>query len=298
MSKDQKDFAAALEARAGEVNAAMATVIAAQTDIQDRLYRAMKYALEGPGKRLRGAMVLWSRELAGGGSHQDALVAAVAIEMVHCYSLVHDDLPAMDDDELRRGRPTCHIAFDEATAILTGDALLTLAFELLASRIEDAGRAVRVVTELARAAGPVGMVGGQMADLEGEGAEGSVEALEYIHTAKTARMFSAACRMGAICGGADERMVAALGEYGLKTGLGFQIRDDILDVSASSEDIGKTAGKDVEQGKMTYPAVVGLEQSKAILNRLAAEAVDSLAAFGPRADVLRTLAKVLTERKK
>jgi geranylgeranyl diphosphate synthase, type II len=211
---------------------------------------------------------------------------------------VHDDLPAMDDDGLRRGRPTCHVAFDEATAILTGDALLTLAFELLAVRVKDAGRAVRLVAELAQAAGPAGMIAGQMADLEGERAEGSVEMLEYIHTNKTARMFRGACRMGAICGGADARSVEAAGEYGLKTGLGFQIRDDILDVSGSSEDIGKTAGKDVQQGKMTYPAVVGMERSVGILKRLADEAVMALDGFDHEADILRTLAVVLTERKK
>jgi geranylgeranyl diphosphate synthase, type II len=289
---------AALQVRASQVDSAMAAMLASQAGIQNRLFRAMKYTLEGPGKRLRGAMVLWCSELAGGGSVDDALTAAVAIEMVHCYSLVHDDLPAMDDDELRRGRPTCHIAFDEATAIMTGDALLTLAFELLATRVKDAVLAARLIAELARAAGPAGMIAGQMADLEGEGIEGSVEMLEYIHLNKTARMFAASCRMGGICGGADEKMVEALGEYGLKTGLGFQIRDDILDVSSCSADIGKTAGKDAEQGKMTYPAVVGMQESTAILNRLADEAASALAGFGPRAETLRKLTVVLTERKK
>jgi geranylgeranyl diphosphate synthase, type II len=297
-AEDRKDFAKALQSQAEQVNAAMARMLAAQEGIQDRLFRAMKYTLDGPGKRLRGALVLWCNELAGGADTDDALTAAVAIEMVHCYSLVHDDLPAMDDDDLRRGRPTCHIAFDEATAVLTGDALLTLAFELLASRVKDAGKAVGLIAELSRAAGPAGMIAGQMADLEGEGAEGSVAMLEYIHTNKTARMFRAACVMGGICAGAKEKTLAALAEYGLKIGLGFQIQDDILDVSASSEDIGKTAGKDAEQGKMTYPAVVGMDESARILERLAADAVTALEGFGPEADVLRKLAVVLNERRK
>jgi geranylgeranyl pyrophosphate synthase len=292
------EFAIALEAKAALTNSAMAEMLGRQEGIHEQLGRAMKYTLEGPGKRLRAAMLLWCCEATGGAASGDAVNAAVAIEMVHCYSLVHDDLPAMDDDDLRRGRPTCHVAFDEATAILTGDALLTLAFEILARCVADAGRAVRLITELAEAAGPAGMIAGQMADMEGEKVKGSVEMLERIHTNKTAKMFRAACRMGAICGGASEKMVDAVGRYGLATGLGFQIRDDILDVSGSKEDIGKTAGKDAEQGKMTYPAVVGMHESEAILNKLAKEAVEELNGFGDEADMLRMLAVVLTERKK
>jgi geranylgeranyl diphosphate synthase type II len=283
---------------AAQTNAAMARMLLDQKGAPQRLAQAMKYALEGPGKRLRAAMTLWCCEIAGGKVNDNAVVCAVAIEMVHCYSLVHDDLPAMDDDDLRRGRPTCHVIFDEATAILTGDALLTLAFELLAKRVGDPKMAARLIAELAEAAGPAGMIGGQMADMEAEGAEGSVETLEYIHTNKTAKMFRAACRMGAICGGAGNDIVEALGMYGLKTGLGFQIRDDILDVSESSHDIGKTAGKDAEQGKMTYPRVVGLTDSEAILNDLTSQAVNELKGFGKQADILRTLAVALTERKK
>ena len=280
------------------MNAAIAEMLLDCGGVHARLAQAMKYVLEGPGKRLRAAMVLWCSELVAGSADNDALTAAVAIEMVHCYSLVHDDLPAMDDDDLRRGRPTCHIVFDEATAILAGDALVTYAFELLATRVSDARKGVRLVAELAMAAGPSGMIGGQMGDLEGEGAEGNMQMLEWIHTNKTAKMFKAACRMGAICGGASEEIADALGQYGLKTGLAFQICDDILDVSATSRDIGKTVGKDARQGKMTYPAVVGLEQSEALLNKLTAEAVEELNGLGSRADDLRTLAIVLTERRK
>jgi geranylgeranyl diphosphate synthase type II len=296
--KGSEQFTKSLEAKAALVNKAIAEMLSSQRGINVQLARAMKYTLEGPGKRLRGAMLMWCCETTGGAVNADAVTAAVAIEMVHCYSLVHDDLPAMDDDDLRRGRPTCHVAFDEATAILTGDALLTLAFELLGRCVKDAGKAVRLITELAEAAGPAGMIAGQMADLEGEGVHGSVEMLESIHTNKTARMFRASCRMGAICGGASQEATDAMGEYGLKTGLGFQIRDDILDVEGSSDDIGKTAGKDAEQGKMTYPAVVGMAQSEAILNKLAQEAVNKLEGFGTEADILRMLAVVLTERKK
>ncbi len=291
-------FSKELEARADQTNAAMAQLLRDQQGVPQRLAQAMKYVLEGPGKRLRAAMTLWCCEIAGGKVNDDAVTCAAAIEMVHCYSLVHDDLPAMDDDDLRRGRPTCHVAFDEATAILTGDALLTLAFELLAKRLRDPKMAARLIAELAEAAGPAGMIGGQMADMEGQGAQGSVEMLEYIHANKTAKMFRAACRMGAICGGAKDEIVEALGRYGLKTGLGFQIRDDILDVSQSSHDIGKTAGKDARQGKMTYPAVVGLAESEAILNNITRQAVDELNGFGSEADILRTLAAVLTQRKK
>ncbi|HSV26850.1 MAG TPA: farnesyl diphosphate synthase [Sedimentisphaerales bacterium] len=293
-----QSLADSLRNLAEQVNSAMARMLEARSDIHPTLARAMKYALEGPGKRLRAAMALWSCQAVCREINDDALTCAVAIEMVHCYSLVHDDLPAMDDDDLRRGRPTCHIVFDEATAILTGDALLTLAFELLAKRIKDSGRAVRLVAELAEAAGPAGMIGGQMADIESENAEGNLQKLERIHADKTAKMFRAACRMGAIAGSADEKMLEAIGQYGFKTGLAFQVCDDILDMSRSSADLGKTAGKDAQQGKMTYPAVLGLEKSEEILNTLTRQAVNELDLFGEKADVLRTLAVALTERKK
>jgi geranylgeranyl diphosphate synthase type II len=200
--------------------------------------------------------------LIAGRYNAEARTAAAAIEMVHTYSLVHDDLPAMDDDDLRRGRPTCHKAFDEATAILTGDGLLTLAFEVLADGIGAAALAVRLIGELARAAGPAGMIAGQVADLKAESTVGSVAMLEYIHTNKTAKMFRCAATMGALCAGASGEQLRTLGQYGLKIGLGFQIADDILDVSASSEQLGKTAGKDLKAAKCTYPAVVGIEKAR------------------------------------
>jgi geranylgeranyl diphosphate synthase type II len=204
----------------------------------------------------------------------------------------------MDDDDLRRGRPTCHKAFDEATAILTGDALLTLAFEWLATKVADPALAARLVAKLAQAAGPAGMIAGQVADLDAENTAGTVEALEYIHINKTAKMFRCATVMGGLCGGATAEQVEALARYGLKIGLGFQIADDILDVSASSEQLGKTAGKDAKAAKCTYPAVIGIEKSREMERELAEEATAALLPFGDRAETLRQLALALLERTK
>ncbi|HUT30197.1 MAG TPA: farnesyl diphosphate synthase [Sedimentisphaerales bacterium] len=264
--------------------------------IYSELNEALRYTLEAPGKRIRSALVLWCCELVGGRTSYDAEIAAAAVEMVHTYSLVHDDLPAMDNDDLRRGLPTCHKAFDEATAILAGDALLTLAFEVLAEEIAEPARAVTLIRHLAEAAGPSGMIAGQMADLRAENGQGNRELLEYIHTNKTAKMFRCAAAMGAICGGADESQLKSLEEYGLRIGLGFQIADDILDVSATSERLGKTAGKDAKAAKCTYPGVVGMEESIRLSKKLADEAIAVLAPFGRKADTLRELAVVLLER--
>jgi len=268
----------------------------ATRQIASELKEVLRYTLEAPGKRVRSVLLLWCCELVGGRVSHDAEIAAAAIEMVHTYSLVHDDLPAMDNDDLRRGQPTCHKAFDEATAILAGDALLTLAFEILAEEVEEATTAVRLIGHLAEAAGPGGMIAGQMADLRAENGQGSRELLEYIHTNKTAKMFGCAAAMGGICGGADENQLGSLSEYGMKIGLGFQIADDILDVSGSSEQLGKTAGKDVRAAKCTYPAVVGIEESKRLAGKLADEAIAALAPFGRKADNLRELAVALLER--
>ena len=280
------------------VNEVLHQVLAELRDIQADLLESFRYTLSGPGKRIRSALVLWGCELIAGHDNANARSAAAAMEMVHTYSLVHDDLPAMDDDDLRRGRPTCHKAFDEATAILTGDGLLTLAFEILADRIDDSVLAVKLIGELARASGPAGMIAGQMADLKAENTVGNVPMLEYIHTNKTAKMFRCAARMGALCGGANPESLEALGQYGLKVGLGFQIADDILDVSASSEQLGKTAGKDVQAAKCTYPAVVGIEKAKELERNLAREATALLEPFGADAEILRQLAVALLDRSK
>lgn len=292
------DFNRSLAEKVQIVNDVLSQVLAEQRDIQADLQESLRYTLSGPGKRIRAALVLWCCELIAGDANANARIAAAALEMVHTYSLVHDDLPALDNDDLRRGRPTCHKAFDEATAILTGDGLLTLAFEILADRIDEPVLAVKLIGELARAAGPAGMIAGQEADLKAENTVGSVAMLEYIHTNKTAKMFRCAARMGALCGGAAPELLETLGQYGLKIGLGFQIADDILDVSASSEQLGKTAGKDAQAAKCTYPAVVGIEQAKELERNLAREAVALLEPFGGSAEVLRQLAVALLDRNK
>ncbi len=290
------DFRASLVEKAELVNSVLIELLERQTDIQPQLATAMNYTLKAPGKRIRAAIVLWCCELIAGRINDVTKTAAAAIEMVHTYSLIHDDLPAMDDDDLRRGRPSCHKAFGEATAILTGDALLTLAFEVLAKEVEDPVVAIKLIKSLAEAAGPSGMIAGQMTDEESQSSPGSVEMLQHIHTNKTAKMFAAAAVMGAIAGGADDKQLEHLARYGLKIGLGFQVADDILDVSGSSEHLGKTAGKDARQGKMTHPAVVGLAESKRIAKQLADEAVETLHIFDQRADTLRQLAVELLER--
>ena len=285
------------------MNNILQRLLAQHDQIDSDLKEVLKYALEAPGKCIRSALVLWCCELISGRINHNAEIAAAAIEMVHTYSLVHDDLPAMDDDDVRRGRPTCHKAFDEATAILAGDALLTLAFEVLAKEIDKPAVAVRLISQLAQDAGPAGMIAGQMADLKAQNPDkpSTQELLEYIHTNKTAKMFRCAAAMGAICGGAapasnKQGQFDCLCEYGLKIGLGFQIADDILDVCASSEHLGKTAGKDEKAGKMTYPAVLGLEGSRQLAKKLADEAVAALQPFGQKADTLRQLAIALLER--
>jgi geranylgeranyl diphosphate synthase type II len=292
------DFNTLLSDTVQIVNTTLKDLLGKQTDIHEELRRALAYTLSAPGKRVRSALLLWCCELVAGKDNANARTAACAIEMVHTYSLVHDDLPAMDDDDLRRGRPTCHKAFNEATAVLTGDALLTLAFEVLARGIDDPALAVGLIGELAEAAGPAGMIAGQIADLRAEKTVGTIETLQYIHINKTAKMFRCAAVMGGLCGGAHREQVAMLARYGLKIGLGFQIADDILDVSASSEQLGKTAGKDVAAAKCTYPAVVGIDESRELERTLAREAIDALASFGDKAGVLRQLATMLLDRTK
>jgi len=306
------NFNALLREKATFVNNTLRFLLTKQP-ISGDLREALIYVIEAPGKRVRSALVLWCCELVSGQINHNAEIASAAVEMVHTYSLVHDDLPAMDNDDFRRGQPTCHKVFDEATAILTGDALLTLAFEILAKEIDEPAGAVRLISQLAEAAGPAGMIAGQMADIKASildaelsssienqvsRIEYRVSSIEYIHTNKTAKMFRCAAACGAICGGANESQFDCLCEYGLKIGLGFQIADDILDVCASSEQLGKTAGKDARAGKMTYPAVVGIEKSKQLAGKLADEAAALLKPFGPKADTLHQLAIALLQRTK
>ncbi|MBA7605705.1 Farnesyl diphosphate synthase [subsurface metagenome] len=299
------NFNALLREKATFVNNTLRFLLTNQP-ISGDLREALIYVIEAPGKRVRSALVLWCCELVSGQINHNAEIASAAVEMVHTYSLVHDDLPAMDNDDFRRGQPTCHKAFDEATAILAGDALLTLAFEILAKEIDEPAVAVRLIGQLAEAAGPAGMIAGQMADIKASildaelssSIENRVSSIEYIHTNKTAKMFRCAAATGAICGGANESQFKCLCEYGLKIGLGFQIADDILDVCASSEQLGKTAGKDAKAGKMTYPAVVGIEKSKRLAGKLADEAAALLKPFGTKADTLHQLTIALLQRTK
>jgi len=291
-------FSAGLNQKAQQVNDVLEGLLAEQVDVESDLKKALEYTLHGKGKRIRAALALWCCEFVSGEVNRDAEIAAAAIEMVHTYSLIHDDLPAMDDDDMRRGKPTCHRAFDEATAILAGDALLTLAFEVLSEKVGRPDVAVELISRLARAAGPAGMIAGQMADLKAENGCGTEELLKFIHTNKTAKMFRCAAACGAICGGADKTQVEMLCEYGLKIGLGFQIADDILDVCASSEHLGKTAGKDTKAGKITYPSIMGLKKARELEKKLAKEAIAVIEPFGPKADTLSQLAKALFERTK
>jgi geranylgeranyl pyrophosphate synthase len=291
------DFDTRLRKKALSANYFLQRILDSQ-QINSELKEALKYTLGAPGKRVRSVLVLWCCELVSGQVNRNAEIASSAIEMVHTYSLIHDDLPAMDNDDVRRGQPTCHKAFDEATAILTGDALLTLAFEILAEGIDQPAIAVKLISQLAQDAGAAGMIAGQMADLKAEKSAGTKEMLEYIHINKTAKMFRCAAAMGAICGGATQKQLECLCEYGLRVGLAFQIADDILDETSSSEQLGKTAGKDLKAAKCTYPAVVGLEKAREVQEKLTSEAVIMLKPFGSKADILRQFAMALLERTK
>ena len=296
-SASTMDFNIRLQKKAQFVNDTLQRILDNQ-DIRGELKESLKYTLESPGKRVRSVLLLWCCELVVGKVNRNAQIAAAAIEMVHTYSLIHDDLPAMDDDDMRRGIPTCHKAFDEATAILTGDALLTLAFEILATQIDPPDVAVRLIRQLAEDAGASGMIAGQMADLKAQEFTGTKEILEYIHIHKTAKMFRCGAAMGAVCGGATQKQLDCLCEYGLQVGLAFQIADDILDATASSEQLGKTAGKDLKAAKCTYPAVVGLEKARELQEQVTSQAVAALKPFGNKADTLREFARVLLQRTK
>ncbi len=258
-----------------------------------RLHAAMRYAVFAGGKRVRPALALAACRACGGGD--DAVAPALAaLELLHTYTLVHDDLPAMDDDDLRRGRPTCHKAFDEATAILAGDALQCLAFETVAALGAEA------VVRLARATGSLGVVGGQQDDLDAENAPrgaGDGARLERIHRRKTAALIAVSCELGAIAAGAPGDQRARLCAFGEAVGLAFQIADDVLDATATAAELGKTPGKDAAQGKLTYVAVYGLEAARREAARLAADAQAALAPFGAAAAPLAALARFIVERR-
>lgn len=264
-------------------------------DAPRRLHQAMRHSVLGGGKRMRPLLVHAAGEVFGVDPHQlDA--PAMAVELIHAYSLVHDDLPAMDDDALRRGKPTTHVAFDEATAILAGDALQTRAFSLLAEAALPAELRVACLQSLAHASGAAGMCGGQALDIDATGQLQSLDALTRMHALKTGALIRAAVRMGALCGHAPTADLARLDRFADALGLAFQVRDDILDVEASSEQLGKTAGKDVAQDKSTFPALLGLDGAKAKLAELSAVMDDALAGYGEEANALRALGRLAIER--
>ncbi|MBP3975144.1 polyprenyl synthetase family protein [Pseudoxanthomonas spadix] len=262
-----------------------------------RLHAAMRHAALGGGKRMRPLLVYAAGTMTG--ADEGVLDApATAVELIHAYSLVHDDLPAMDDDALRRGQPTVHIAFDEATAVLAGDALQTLAFEVLAG--SDAGAVLRVawLQTLAQASGVAGMCGGQALDIDATGQLQSLQALQHMHALKTGALIRASVRLGALAGGVEEATLQRLDAFAQALGLAFQVRDDILDIEASSETLGKTAGKDAAQSKSTYPALLGIDGAKAKLDALAAQMHELLAPFGERADALAALSELAVKRER
>ncbi|MGC4117708.1 MAG: polyprenyl synthetase family protein [Myxococcales bacterium] len=284
--------------RAEEVNAELARRVPSEDAPPASIHKAMRYSLLAGGKRLRPALVLSCGE-ALGAKPAALMPAACAIEMIHTYSLIHDDLPAMDDDDLRRGRPTCHKVFGEAVAILAGDALLTRAFQVLAAEdaAPDAARRLALIQEYSRAAGTTdGMIGGQVVDMESEGKPIAPETLEYIHRAKTGAILEASCVAGAIVAGAGPQQLEQVRTYGKRIGLAFQIADDVLDVTSTAEQLGKTPGKDVAAGKATYPALFGIDASRKKAHELVSQAVEAVAGFGEKGHVLQELARFVVSR--
>lgn len=267
----------------------------------ETITNAMKYSLMAGGKRIRPILCLAAAE-AVDGNQKDALMAACAMEMIHTYSLIHDDLPAMDDDQLRRGKPTCHIAFDEATAILTGDALLTMAFEILASvpveNGDQAAKWLQVIRIIAIAAGSQGMIQGQMLDIAAEGCRLNVTDLESMHFLKTGALIEASLQCGALLADADQAQLGFLKTYARSIGLAFQVADDILNVEGNPEVMGKAVGTDRLNKKSTYPSLLGLDASKEFAQKLIHQALQALETFDNKAEPLRALAIYIIERKR
>jgi len=263
------------------------------------IHRAMRHSVFAGGKRLRPILAMEGARLVDGVLPDGVEELGAALEMLHTYSLIHDDLPALDNDDLRRGQPTCHKAFGEAMAILAGDALQTRAYEVLAQLHCAAERRVRIIEEVARATGTIeGMIGGQVMDLQAEHTRADVQTLEYIHRSKTAALITASVVSGGIYAGASPEEADKLRQFGCAVGVAFQIADDVLDVTQSSEQLGKTAGKDAASEKVTYPALFGIEESVRKADELVDSGCAALDSFGPRADTLKALARFLVERKK
>ncbi|PLX81127.1 MAG: polyprenyl synthetase [Desulfuromonas sp.] len=287
-----------LKQKTSLVDAELQKVLPSEETLPFSLHRAMRYSMFAGGKRIRPILVLAAAEAVGGDA-AGAMPAACALEMIHTYSLIHDDLPAMDDDDFRRGRSTNHKVFGEATAILAGDALLTEAFILLSSSQAkglDASTVRRVISIIARAAGSQGMVGGQVVDMESEGKAIDMATLQYIHTRKTGALLLASIQSGALLGGADEAQFDALTRYGEATGLAFQVADDILDIVGDQAELGKDVGSDQARGKATYPALLGLAEARERAEELCELAITALAGFGREAEPLRQIAEYVVSR--
>jgi geranylgeranyl diphosphate synthase type II len=285
-----------LKRHADALAAYLPKVLARNRHAPPRLMESIAYSLNAGGKRLRPALILETCKACGGSpADRSALASAGAMELIHTFSLVHDDLPAMDDDDLRRGRPTNHKVYGEAMAILAGDAMVTLAFELIATDAEP--RAVpRLAKELAWASGPQGMIGGQVLDIDGEHVSLSLDQLRQVHRMKTGALLTASCRMGAIAAGANDEQLEAVTEYGKHLGIAFQIVDDLLDVTSTPEQLGKATNKDADSGKNTYPKLMGIEASGQAARAHIHDAVAALAGFGASAEGLRAAAQCVVAR--
>ena len=289
-----------LKRRQRLVDEALERWVPGDHEFPPQVHQAMRYSLFAGGKRLRPILSLAAAETVGG-RIADALPLACSLELIHTYSLIHDDLPSMDDDDLRRGKPTSHKVFGEALAILAGDALLTEAFHLLTRpdlmRDVSPRRRLRAINQVARAAGSYGMVGGQVMDIASQGQEIEAHLLEYIHSHKTGALIAASVCTGAIIGGASPSQYQALNRYGEKLGLAFQVIDDLLDVRGEEKELGKAVGKDQARGKATYPALFGVAESRRKAEVLVAEALHRLQPFDRRANPLREIARFILERK-
>ncbi len=290
------DLASYLETRTVAVNAAMDRFLPSEKAKPATIHRAMRYSLFAGGKRMRPALVLAAAE-ACGGHEADALPLACAVECIHTYSLVHDDLPAMDNDDFRRGKPTNHKVFGEGIAVLAGDALLTQAFEIAAQAKGWPRYSHRdLILEIAKASGSLQLIAGQVADLEGEGKKTSAAHLKYIHERKTSALLCCSARLGGMSANCSAAQLQALTDFGYQVGLAFQVIDDILDVTQTSEQLGKTAGKDTKAQKATYPSIIGLARSRKIAAELTAKAFAALKPFQGRAVALEALAEFLLKR--
>jgi len=283
------------------VNKALDTLLPKEDEFPQRLHKAMRYSVFAGGKRIRPILAIAAAEVFGK-TAANVINIACAIELIHTYSLIHDDLPAIDNDDLRRGLPTNHKVFGEAIALLAGDALLTKAFQIMSQPSAVSGQQsaliLKSIHEITKAAGSTGMVGGQVVDIESEGKEVAFPVLEYIHIHKTGELILASVRAGAILAGAENKELETITRYGEAIGLAFQIADDIIDVEGNKEDVGKNIGGDAKKGKVTYPSILGVDESRKRARELVDMAITALKDFDRKAEPLREIARYIVERKK